>query len=163
MSPKHVSICYANITVLDKYPQIEKESVPGMSLVLDRGHLDLQVIYFDIQLAQIDHQSSWTHFKQQTGVHSSRMRTVRCSSRLPGGVSGQWGMSGPGVSACQGVYTFPPLVDRQTPVKTSPFHNYCCGRERWQILWKYSSVGLIWFWATWIWSRPPDIATYWPR
>ena len=86
--------------------------------------------------------SSWTR------MHSSGMRTVRCSGRLPGGVSA-WRVSARGglprgslpseVSACGGVSAqgrgclprggvhLPP-VDRQTLVKTWPFPNYCCGR-----------------------------------
>ena len=112
-------------------------------------------------------------------MHSSRMRTVRCSGRLDGGGGGLagvvsvqrggavclsrgvsvWGcvcLSGGGacpggvspgggeevvcvclagvsvrpgevcIPACNGADT--PTVDRQTPVKTLPFRNYCCGQ-----------------------------------
>ena len=38
----------------------------------------------------------------KTRMHSSRMRTVRCSSRLLGGGSGPGGVCLPGGSACQG-------------------------------------------------------------
>ena len=90
--------------------------------------------------------------KEKTRIHSSRMRTVRCSGRLvgrgsaqgggsawgclPRGVSAQGGLpegvsSWTGLSAQEevsawgGVYTAPP-VDRQTPVKI--FANFVCGR-----------------------------------
>ena len=55
---------------------------------------------------------------QRTRMYSSRMRTVRCSGRL-----GRGGVS------LGGVHLNPsPPMDRQTPIKTLPFHNYCCGR-----------------------------------
>ena len=58
--------------------------------------------------------------KVLTRMHSSRMRTVRCSvhlgvGSLPGGVS--WKGCLPRGVSTQGVYTSPP-VERQTPLKT---------------------------------------------
>ena len=66
-------------------------------------------------------------------MHSSRMHTAHFNSHLRGrGGGGVQGMSAPG----WGVYTpqtdtradTPLLVDKQTPVKTLPFRNYCCGQ-----------------------------------
>ena len=94
-------------------------------------------------------------------MHSSRMRTVRCSGHdggvhLPGQTTPLAGHPPPGrppgqrhllgqttplwadpPAQCMLGYTplpcpvyagIHPPVDRQTPVKTLPFRNYCCGR-----------------------------------
>ena len=79
-------------------------------------------------------------YNDKTRMHSSMMRTVRCSSCLPGGCLPGGvcpGVSTQGVSAwgClpQGVYTSPPwtefLTSWHTPVKTLPFRNFVCGRN----------------------------------
>ena len=92
-----------------------------------------------------------------TRMHSSRMRTVRCSDRLAGGGISPWGVSSKGgclprgqclprgwclpggvcpggvclvrvcISACNGGRHRLPWTDRHL-YRTLPFRNYCCGR-----------------------------------
>ena len=81
--------------------------------------------------------------KEKTRIHSSRMRTVRCSGRLVGGSARAAVL--PGGCLPEGVFSWGglprrrvsaggrgdggvhlPPVDRQTPVTT--FANFVCGR-----------------------------------
>ena len=75
-------------------------------------------------------------------MHSSRMHTVCCNGHLEGGCLplGPRGLYTPQADTPQadnppGRHLPPwtqrqiPPVDRQTPVKTLPFRNYCCKRQ----------------------------------
>ena len=73
----------------------------------------------------------------KTRMHSSTMRTVRCSGRWGGGICrsarqdmSAWGGGGVVAAQCMPDYTPSPCKqnDWQTCVKTLPFYNFVCGR-----------------------------------